>query len=226
MKDKDLQDRLTKQIDFSLQRGSVMGAHFLFMSDIASLTIFNNLARSELIRARFSPHLPSIEVQESRVTIQYHDSCCIDRSISSQVSQGEVKLNSLVPWEIEVHGRMSNLDADLREIQLRSLDLLGSVNGITLQLSKPTHTSFIYMAGDIHRGSIHVPPRVGIRVRMSKSIPKLVFGNGQFGEIRRGTNLENSDFKRATSRYDITIAGEASNITIAQSTRRQAFIVA
>ena len=215
MNDTDVRDRQNQQHHFALQRGSAESGRLVLTGDIASLTLLSNPGLSEFVRGRFSPHLPGIQVQEEKITIQYHDPC-IEQAVSSYGSQGEIKLNPLLPCEIELHGSILNLNADLRELELRSLDLLGSLKGIRLFLSKPANTSFIYMSGEIHSGSIHVLPGVGIRVRVSKRITKLVFGDLQVSEIDREASLENSDFHRAASRYDIYIAGGAGNLTIEQ----------
>jgi hypothetical protein len=126
----------------------------------------------------------------------------------------EITLNAYIPWEIEFRGGISNLHADLRGLELRSLDVLGGASQIRLLLSGPARTTFIYITGGIRNGTIRVPPGVGISVQVSGSVSNLVFDGQRFAAMAGDINLENSTFKSATSRCDVCIAGGANNLTI------------
>jgi hypothetical protein len=126
----------------------------------------------------------------------------------------EITLNTSIPWEIEFRGTISDLNADLRGLELRTLDVLGGASQIRLLLSKPAGTAFLYITGGIRDGTIHNPPGVGVRVQASGGVSNFVFESKRFAATRGDLNLENSTFKSATSRLEICIAGGASNLTI------------
>jgi hypothetical protein len=60
---------------------------------------------------------------------------------------------------------ISNLNVDLRGLELRSLDLLEGESQIDLLLSKPFGTTFIYITGGIRIGTIRVTSRLGFTLR-------------------------------------------------------------
>jgi hypothetical protein len=130
----------------------------------------------------------------------------------------EITLNASIPWEIEVRGNLANLNADLRGLDLHSLDVLGVSSQIRLLLSEPAETAFIYITGGVRKGTIRVPPGVGIRVQVKGGIYNLVFDGQRFSALERDINLENSTFKSATSRCDICIASGADHLTIEEET--------
>jgi hypothetical protein len=126
----------------------------------------------------------------------------------------EITLNASIPWEIEFRGDLSNLNADFRGLELRSLDVLGVASQIKLLLSEPVKTTYIYITGGIRKGTIRLSAGVGVRVQISGGVTDLKFDGQRFAAMSGDINLENSIFKSATSRCDFCIAGGVSNLTI------------
>jgi hypothetical protein len=58
-----------------------------------------------------------------RVTIQYGRFPFFDWLAHTHEPLADVTLNGSIPWEIEFHGGVSRLNADLSELPLRALDL-------------------------------------------------------------------------------------------------------
>lgn len=168
----------------------------------------------DLARGRFSPPLPYVWVEENVITFQYRYIPTINRIVASLVPPFEIKLSSSIPWEIEFRSNISNLNADLRGLELRSLDLLGGASQIKLLLSRPNKTTFIYITGGIRNGTIGLPPSVGVRVQVSGGVSNLGFDSQHFDIIGSDTHLENSTSESATSRCDISISDGANNVTI------------
>ena len=224
MKGEHLTNWQSENCDFAVRRGAMTSGHLVFTSDAAGVTILADPSMPELARGRFAHHLPRIRAEAggttgeptSGITLQDEYIPFISRLVTCQAPLGEVRLNPAIPWEIEFRCAISNLNADLRVLELRSLDLLGAASQIRLLLSRPAKTTFIYIAGGIRKGTIRVPPGVGIRVHFSGGVSNLVFDDHRYDAVSGDTNLVNSTFNSATSQYDICMAGGASDVTIGE----------
>jgi hypothetical protein len=150
------------------------------------------------------------------VVLQYRRSPCSGQEGFSPGPLGEIRLNPSIPWEIEFHGRLSGLTADLRGLQLHSLDILGSASEVALSLSRPAGTGFLYISGDAHRLSIRRPSEAGARLSALGGISKLSFDGRSFDGIDGEALLESSGFTSSTLRYEIGVAGGARHVTISQ----------
>jgi len=175
--------------------GSATSGRMVFTAGAVDLTLLTEPALQSLVRGRFVRRVSWV---------------------GFEAGGDAITLNASIPWGIEFRGSTSNLNADLRGLELRSLDLLGGASQIRLLLSKPAKTTFIYITGGIRDGTIRVPASVGMRVQVSGGASNLMFDGQHFAEIGGATILENSIFKSATSRCEICIAGGASNLTIVE----------
>jgi hypothetical protein len=123
-------------------------------------------------------------------------------------------LNGSLPWEIEFHGGVSELTADLSGLMLRSLDL-SSANQVTITFPRPAGAVYIYVAGSVSDFSLYRPPGVAVRVHLSSSASNLTFDQQHFGAVAGEMRWQTPNYTSATDRYDISVAGSASNMTIA-----------
>lgn len=216
---------------FSAPLGSATSGRLVFTAGAAGVTLLTEPALQGLVRGRFVRRVSWVGFEEGIVMVGYYpDSSCrsdvlspssgrppfppLNRRDDPNKTGDEITLNASIPWEIEFRGNTSNLNADLRGLELRSLDLLRGASQVRLSLSKPAKAIFIYITGGIRDGTIRVPASVGVRVQVSGGVSSLMFDGQRFAAIDGDTNLEKSDFKNATSRCDICIAGGASNLTI------------
>jgi hypothetical protein len=216
VKGEDLVDQQSEKGDFIERPGSVTNGRLIFTSDTSGITILADPWSREPARGDRTYQLPRVQDEEGALTIQYRDYSLPNGLIKSHVPLGELKLSTSIPWEIEFRGNVSNVSADLRGLTLRSLDLLGGASQSRLLLSKPTKTTFLYITGGIQSSRIRVLPSVGIRVHISGGITHLVFDGQRFDAINGDRDLENSNFKSMTSRYDICIAGGANHVLIGE----------
>lgn len=206
--------RRSEQSNFMVPLNSAKSGHLVFVSEIAGLTILTDPALQELACGSFEQDLPRLRVEEDAIMIQGRDFSALNGLDHSQIQSGAITLNPSIPWEIEFRGRVSNLQADLRELELRSLDLLGGAGQVELLFPQPINTSFIYITGGIEDSAIHVPAGVGIRVQAIGSVNDLLFDDRHFETAGGKTSVENAAFKSANNQYDICIAGSISHVTI------------
>ena len=122
-------------------------------------------------------------------------------------------LNATVPWEIAVRRGASQLSADLRGLSLRAFDLQGGTSRLELTLPAPTGTVPIRMRGGASKLTIHRPAEVPIRVDIRGGFSHLTFDHQPFraaGEL----TLQTPGYDRAPDRYDLSLRGGASNLTV------------
>jgi hypothetical protein len=202
--------------DFHASPDKITSGRLVFTSDAAGITILADPSLSELARGSSAHHWPHVWVEQATIKFQYRTFSLLNRLVPGFVPFGEVRLNPSIPWEVEFRSGISDLNADLRALDLRSIDFLGGARWISLQLSRPTKTTYIYLTGGVRNGTIRVPPGVGISVRISGGASNLVFDGRHYAVVDQDTNLENGAFKTAPVRINIGIAGGASDLTIGE----------
>jgi hypothetical protein len=204
----------SQSTDFVAPLGQARSGRLVFLSGASRITLRADPAITDLARGHFSHNALSIEVEEGTLSLQYRHFACFDQTLFLRAPRGEIRLNTSIPWEIEFRKGVSHLTADLAQLQLRALDILGGADRIRLALSEPSGTAYIYASGGISQSAIRAPATAGIRVQISGGSSNLNFENQRFGAIGGETRLETPDFESAIGRYDICIAGGTSNLTI------------
>ena len=204
----------SKTTDFVAPLDQARSGRLVFLSRASRITILADPLTSDLARGHFTHNVPYIEVEEGTLSFHYRHSSCFDQTLFLRAPRGEIRLNTSIPWEIEFRKGVSELEAELASLELRSLDILGGASRIRLALSQPSGTAFIYISGGISQGEIRAPATAGIRVQISGGSSNLNFENQRFGAIGGETSLATPNFESATSRYDVCIAGGTSNLTI------------
>lgn len=138
----------------------------------------------------------------------------LEQLLKWRPSPAEFRLNGAVPWEFEFRGGVSQLNADLSQVAVRSLDLLSGVTQMRLTLSTPTETTLIYISGGVSHGTIAVPLHTGVRLQIDGGASALTIADQHFGAIGGETSLQTANFDKTASRYDICISGGASHLKI------------
>lgn len=124
-----------------------------------------------------------------------------------------VALNAGVPWEIEIHGGASQLSADLRGLQLRSLSIRGGISGLDIVLPLPSGTVPIELRGGSSKLTLHRPAEASARLAVRGGISRLTFDQKPFRSATELT-VQSPGYDRASDRYDIVLRGGASKIAI------------
>ena len=214
--DDDPDTRQSESRDFSAPLGKLKSGRLVFASGASRIRLKGNRMMGNLYRARFERYVPSVWTHEETLTLKYPSPPIFDHPLDWRLPQAEITLNGSIPWEIGFHNGVSQLKASLGELPLQSLDILGGANQIELTLGKPDGAAYIYVSGGIRNATIRRPAGVGLRVQVSGSISKLVFDDQHLEAASGEARLESPGFDRATSRYDLCIAGGASLLTIEQ----------
>lgn len=205
--------------EISVPLGMLKCGRLVFASSASQLSLKTWQMESDLCQARFSHPVPSIWLHEDTLTIDYPQLAYPDPFAESGKVLSEIGLNSAIPWDIEFHHSVSALEADFSRLQVRSLDYLGSASQLDLLLSAPAGTAFIYMSGGLSRSVISRPAGVSLRIKISGSVSDLTFDDQHLGVAGGEMSLESPNFISSPDRYEICIAGGASQVRIFEERR-------
>ena len=195
--------------------GSMTSGRLVFTSGAAGVTLHADPALPELYRAHFARHMPIVRVQGGTVTVHYRRIPFLDWLTYAREPLAAVTLNGSVPWELEFHGGVSKLTADLRRLQLRSLDVIGGASDVTVTLPIPTATVFVHVAGGVSHLTFRRPAGIAVRIHLSDSASGLTLDEQHVSAVTDGMRWQTQDYEHATDRYDISIGGGASNLRLA-----------
>lgn len=195
--------------EFSGALGTLKSARLRFTSGVSRATIRTDAPASQLYVARFEGRAPTVREEAGIVTIQYPRFSLLDwRKLGAEVS-----LNNAIPWQIELKGGASRVEADLSALVLQSLELLGGASEITMTLPKPTGTVPLRVSGGASRITFYLPPGVPARLQVKGGVNKLAFEAHRLGSVGGQMSLESPDFKNAEDRYDIEVTGGAEQVS-------------
>jgi hypothetical protein len=197
---------------FSAPLGALRQARLVVVSSASGLELAGDAPPQTLFQAHFGRGNPQSWLQNGIVTVAYSA-----RRFSvgqRRQSQARIALNSSIPWEIELRHSVTRLQADLAQTQIDSLDILGSASHCRLRLARPAGTTFIYIAGGVSHSLLALPADTAVRLQIGGAASGLRFEGQQVRAAVSETRLESAGFEDAASRYDICIAGAASNLVI------------
>jgi hypothetical protein len=198
---------------FRAALGETAQGRLVFASGASNVRISAHSQVDELYHARFEEHLPSVRVEDGIITIHYRRYLLFDWLVYRRQPWATVALNTTIPWEIEFRDGLSHLNADLRDVQLRSLDM-GSVSNARLTLPVPAGEANIYFSGSASDITLRRPAEVGVRLQIAGAASSLSLDGQRMGATGSGIRWQSDNYTSATNRYEIGIAGSVSNITI------------
>ncbi len=197
---------------FAAPLGSITSGRLEFVRGAANVTIRTDLSTADLYRARFEGPPPSVRVEGGAVSVKYPWTL---HPFDWRRRAADIVLNARIPWRIAVGGGgVSRLEADLSGLRLNSLEVEGGASRVELTLPEPLGTVSIRFDGGASNLTIRRPEGVAAHVHVGGGASKLALDDQRLGAIGGETRLESSGYAGATDRYEITITGGASNLTI------------
>jgi hypothetical protein len=197
--------------NYTVPLGSITHGRLQFTRGAANVTLRVDSSMGDLYRARFDGPPPEVHAQDGAVTIRYPRTF---HPFDWRKRAAEVTLNPAIPWQIEFHGGLSRLDADLSVLELGSFEVTGGASGVAVTLPRPSGTVSVRVSGGASDVSIHRPEGVAARIRVGRGVSKLAFDEQGFGAIGGETRLQTNDYGGATDRYDVEVTGGASKLSI------------
>ncbi|HEX6207182.1 MAG TPA: MarR family transcriptional regulator, partial [Actinomycetota bacterium] len=109
--------------------GSIKSGRLVFTRGASHLELRVDAQMEDLYRARFEGKVPEIRLTEGTVSVRYRPSIHPPR--------GEITLSGRIPWALEARWGMSDVTADLQELELTSLEISGGASKVEVRMPHP-----------------------------------------------------------------------------------------
>jgi hypothetical protein len=198
---------------FSAPLGSLRNGRLEFTRGAARLTIRSS-SIPDLFRAGFDRPAPSVSVHGGAVTVRY-PRLSPSRWLRPWARRGgQVTLNQDVTWAIRVRRGVAQLDADLRDLQVESVDVSQGASRVEVRLPRPSGVVPVRVGGGASHVRIRRPAGTPARLRIGRGVADLTFDEQEFGAVGGRLRLESREAGGADGRYDIEIAGGAAHVEV------------
>ena len=134
----------------------------------------------DLYRADYEGPPPNVYGRGGTVKVHYRRS-----PLDWRERAADIVLNGTIPWRIEAHGGVGELQADLRDLRLDGLELSGGLNRAELVLPRPAGTVRLRVSGGASSLVVHRPRDVAVRVQVSGGTNELTLDERLTGEQKK-----------------------------------------
>ena len=186
--------------------GSVEVGRLVFVRGAAHLTIGVDGSMEDLYRARFEGKVPNVRVDAGTVTVRYRPSL--------HRTSGEITLSGRVPWAIKATMGMSDVVADLQNLELTDLEISGGVSRLEVRLPRPKTAVRVRIGAGASNLELIRPAGVPVRVRIGGGASELAIDDVRVGAGGGKTDWRSPDYDLVEGRYDIEIGAGASKVTV------------
>jgi hypothetical protein len=186
--------------------GSVAMGRLLFARGAAHLTIGVDASMEDLYQAWFEGKVPDVRVDGGTLTVKYRPSL--------HRTTGEIPLSGRVPWAIKASMGMSDVVADLEDLELTGLEISGGVSRLEVRLPRPKAAVRVRIGAGASNLELLRPVGVPVRVRIGGGASKLAIDEFRVGAGGGKTDWRSPDFDLVEGRYDIEIGAGASKVTV------------
>jgi DNA-binding MarR family transcriptional regulator len=165
----------------------------------------------DLYRASFDGKRPQVTVgANGEVDVQYAGFKWFGaRDVAAQLT-----LTTAVPWSVEIRRGVVLLAADLRELQVSSIDITGGASESELALPRPRGTSTLRLSGGASRLVIRRPRGTAAQISVRGGASNLVFDAQRLGAVGGPTRLSTPGWDAAPDRWSFELTGGASDLSV------------
>jgi DNA-binding MarR family transcriptional regulator len=190
--------------------GSVEQGRLRFGGGAARLAL-RGARIKDLYRASFDGKRPQVTSgANGEVDVQYKGFSWFGaRDVAAQLT-----LTTAVPWSLEIRRGVSHLKADLRELQISSIEITGGASESELALPQPRGTSMLRLSGGASRLVIRRPRGTAAQISVRGGASNLVFDAQRLGAVGGPTRLSTPGWDVAPDRWSIELTGGASDLSV------------
>ncbi len=165
----------------------------------------------DLYRASFDGKRPQVTLgANGEVDVQYKGFSWFGaRDVAAQLT-----LTTAVPWSVEIRRGVSHLAADLRELQISSIEIAGGASESELALPRPRGMSTLRLSGGASRLVIRRPRGTAAQISVRGGASNLVFDAHRLGAVGGPTRLSTPGWDAAPDRWSIDLTGGASDLSV------------
>jgi|GEM_PF-6699463 len=182
-----------------------------FVNGAFNTRIFSDINTKELYEAYFEGIIPEIRTLNGNVTVDYERGHGI---LDMNQCRGKISLNSFIPWELIFHGGVSGVTADLRELNLKSINIFGGVNNARILLPEPDGNIPVKVTGGVKSLEILRPKKSHARLHAIGGAARLSFDQNRKAFSGDETLFETPAYHDAGDRYAIIVGGGSINLTV------------
>jgi hypothetical protein len=201
-----------EKISSAPQPEPVVPGRLEFVRGASHVNIAGDPSLTDLFGAQFGGPTPVVSRVGSDLLIEYPRFMLFGWTRA----EARIALNPVVPWRIEIRRGVSDLAADLRQLDLLGFEVVGGVSQAELWLPQPHGTVLIHVSGGVSHLRIHRPASVPARIQIRGGASKLRLDRQYLGAIGGPIELETPDYATAADRYELDIRGGASRVAVDQ----------
>jgi hypothetical protein len=203
---------MTQTKEFSAPLGTVSAGTMRFSDGVGNVRIRSDRDMPELFRARFHGRVPRVEVEDGTIGVSYRWGR--GGSINWRRSGGEIVLNAMVPWRLEVRGGVADLAADLTDVALSSIEVGGGVSRLDASLPAPAGDVDVRIRGGVSHLKLHRPAGAAASVHVGGGASDISLDDLRLGAVGGGIDWKTPGFDDADDRYEIRIGGGVSHVSV------------
>ena len=186
-------------------------ARLVVSSPVSRLTARAGASRGNLYQASFEGPVPDVKVRDGIVTIRYPRRIW---ALTGEKRAAEVKLNSTIPWQIEIQGGAAEIIAELGGLNLTGLEIKGGLGMSRVELPVPSGVVPIRISGGALEISVRRPAGVAARVHLKGWASTFIFDDQTFSNMGNDVRLQSAGYEATAPYYDIEVASSVSMVTI------------
>ncbi len=200
---------------FSAPLGNLENGRLVVSSAISRLAVRADDGMTELYQAHFEGPVPDVKVNQGVITIRYPRR--LSALLGVEKRAAEVRLSTVIPWQIAIQGGAAMINAELGELNLARLEVKGGASSIRLELPVPSGVVPIHISGGASEIIVRRPAGVAARVHLKGWASAIVFDDQNFSNMGNDVRLQSPGFDPAAPYYDIEVSSSASMVTITSS---------
>ncbi len=189
--------------------GGLTEARLAIRSGLSSLRLRPGDDPADLYRASFEGSTPQVRLRDGRVLVQFKGF-----GFDWRGRVAAFGLNTTIPWTIEVVGGIQKVEADLRLIDLRALDIVGGAERVQLELGQPVGESPVKIVGGVKTLRLERPAAVPMRLTVAGGTDSILLDGVRLEKRGGPTTLESPGWAKDKARFDVTVVGGAKSIEV------------
>ena len=176
------------------------------------LTLQVDAGLPTLYRARFDGPRPEVREANGTVTVDY-PRVAPPGWLGLGRRAAEITLSPRAAWALALGG-VARMRADLRGLELRSLELSGGASDLDLVLPAPRGVVPVRIGGGARAVALRLPAGAAAQLRIGGGASRITFDDQYLGAVGGGIRLRTDDADGAPDRYEIEVGGGASRLTV------------
>lgn len=197
--------------DYSAPRGGIEEASLLFRSGMQELRLRPHRSATELYRARFDGATPQVRVRDGRVQVSFRGSLFDWRKRAATMA-----LSVELPWTIEIVGGIQRVEADLRAVPLRRLELTGGAERVQIELGRPDGEIPVRIVGGAKTIRVERPRGAPVQLRVRGGASQIELDGTSLGAKGGDTTVDSRGWTGSGDRYALDVIGGAKTITVVE----------